>query len=192
MELLGAKLKLRKFSFQEADLNFLFEWRNCDNFITNCTNRRFKINFPSFVKELEGDFKKDRHDQFMIERIVGGNIIGTIYSYNFQKADGYAFITLFISPENQMRGYGPEALALFINYLFKSYSLYKIYLEVYSYNYLSISSLVKGGFHLEGCFKNHRFFKGERYDLIRFSLYLEDLLKIENFLTKLIKGGKNE
>jgi RimJ/RimL family protein N-acetyltransferase len=190
MELLGARIKLRKFSFQEPDLNFLFKWRNCNNFIANCTNRRFEIDFPSFVRELEGDFKKDRHSQFIIEKLSGESIIGTIYSYNFQSVDGYVFITLFISPENQVRGYGPEALALFINYLFKSYSLYKIYLEVYSYNYLSISSLVKGGFHLEGYFKNHRLFEGKRYDLLRFSLYAEDLIKIENFLTKLKKGGK--
>jgi RimJ/RimL family protein N-acetyltransferase len=192
MELLGPRLKLRKFSFQEFDLNFLFEWRNCNNFIANCTNRRFKINFSNFVRELENDFGKDRHVQFMIEKIIGGNIIGTIYSYNFQSVDGYAFITLFINPENQTRGYGPEALALFIDYLFKSHHLQKVYLEVYSYNHLSISPLIKSGFHLEGHFKNHRFFEGRRYDLFRFSLYIEELIEIENFLTKLKKGGKNE
>ena len=76
-------------------------------------------------KELKRDFERDRHLQFMIERKSDSKLIGTIYSYNYKRADGYAFITTFIVNGFRKRGYGAEADALFLMHLFKSLNFLK-------------------------------------------------------------------
>lgn len=184
MDLHGRSVHLRHCNV--TDILNLFQWRNSDEFREKCSVRRNRISLDDFEKELERDFQRDRHIQMMIVRKSDGKSIGTLYSYNYKKVDGYAFITIFLPKEYQANGYGAEAIALFLHYLFNEFLLFKIYMEVYEYNDGSISCIRGAGFSQEGCFSGHRLFGGVRYDLLRYAIYKErDLPKIETFLRRL-------
>lgn len=166
----------------DSDLLALYEWRNEEDFLRNCSYRRTPVSFEGFKKELVNDFQRDRHIQMVIVEKVTGVAIGTIYSYNFKKADGYVFVTTFITKAYQRRGYGAEAFAAFVNYLFSRHELFKVYLEVYEYNLESLLIMRGAGFVEEGRFRRHRLIDGKRYDVIRFAIYREDAERFKDFL----------
>ena len=99
----------------ENDLPILHNWRNNDHFMTFCSTRRNTVDIDQFKQELMSDFKRDRHIQCLIMRI--GRPIGTIYSYGLNKTDGHVSITTYLVADNERRGYGAIAFALFLRHL---------------------------------------------------------------------------
>jgi len=167
----------------EADLPTLHEWRNDTRFTDYCSTRRNKVSFEEFKKELSRDFNRDRHLQCIIVR--NDRPIGTIYAYGLNKTDGYVFITTYLTSDCERAGYGAEAFALFMLYLFQNLHLFKIYAEVYSYNEHPLSCLKNAGFIEEGRFRGHRLHNGERCDLTRLAFFREELPRLEKFVERL-------
>lgn len=163
----GASLELHE--LQEEHLPILFLWRNSDDFMGLCSTRRNVVSLDEFQKELQSDFSRDRHLQFMIVR--KDEYIGTLYSYNLNRTDGHAFVTIFIAEAWRDRGYGAEAMVVFLECLFREYELHKVYAEVYSYNLESLRALTSGMFVEEGRFRGHRLYQSERHDLIRMAFF---------------------
>jgi len=160
---------------EKGDTKILYKWRNNDRFTLLCSTRRNKVTFKEFTAELEKDFAKDRHLQYLIILKNTDKTIGTLYSYNFNPTDQHTFVTIFIEKEYERRGYGVEAIVNFLHLLFRHYKLYKVYMEVYDYNTLSLNTARKAGLSEEGRFKGHRKINNIRYDLIRFAVYREHL-----------------
>jgi RimJ/RimL family protein N-acetyltransferase len=169
----------------ESDLPILYKWRNSSHFIDSCSTRRNIIDFGKFKEELISDFQKDRHIQCMIR--LTKKPIGTIYSYNLNKTDGYVFVTTYLEIGNERKGYGAVAFSLFVNFLFQSLDLYKVYCDVYSYNTESLKVLKNAGFVEEGIFKGHRLLNSKRYDLVRLAFFREMLEDKKIILSRLTK-----
>lgn len=167
------------------DVSTLYEWRNDSRFMFYCSTRRNEVSFDEFKKEITMDFKRDRHLQCLI--LKEKRPIGTIYSYNLNRTDGYVFVTIYLKADYERIGYGVEAFAIFLLHLFQTLQLYKIYAEVYSYNKHSLDCLREAGFVEEGSFKGHRLHQGRRYDLIRLALLQKELPRLENFVSRLTK-----
>lgn len=180
---------------KKDDLPLLHKWRNEGDFMKNCSCRQTPVSFEDFERELTKDFERDRHFQMVIIEKKSGTAIGTIYSYNFKKVDGYLFVTTFITRAYQRKGYGAEAFAAFVNHLFSSLPLFKIYLEVYEYNQGSLLAMRGAKLSEEGKFKRQRLLDGKRYNVLRFAIYREDLERFKNFLERLqshrTKGGES-
>src|SRR3989344_5493250 len=140
--LTGRRLELHE--FQEEHLSALFSWRNANDSMNLCSTRRNSVSFEEFRKELDCDLKKDRHCQLLIVRRK--EYIGMIYSYNLNRTDGHIFVTTYLADVWRGKGYGAEAVIVFLEYLFREYGLYKVYAEVYSYNLESLNALTNGGF----------------------------------------------
>lgn len=172
----------------ESDLQILFKWRNSSHYMNSCSTRRNILDLDQFKNELISDFKKDRHIQYMIK--FGLKPIGTIYSYNLNKTDGFVYVTTYLEKGNEHRGYGAIAFSLFVNFLFESLELFKIYCDVYSYNTESLKVLKNAGFVEEGVFKGHRFLNNKRYDLIRLAFFKEMLPNKKALLCRLIKSSR--
>ena len=176
-------------AFTEADIQKLFEWRNSESYLRLCSVRRYTVSFEKFKTEIETDFKRDRHTQSIISK--DEKPIGTIFSYNFNKIDGHAFFTAYIEPDFEKKGYGAIAVVIFLIKFFEAFPvLYKVYVEVYDYNNISLKSLVNGGFKTEGVFKEHRLVDGKRYDLIRLAFYRSDLDTAYKLVSKFQKHKK--
>lgn len=167
----------------EDDVSTLFRWRNDPIFTGYCSTRRNLVDIVQFRRELRSDLEKDRHLQCIILRKQ--NPVGTIYSYNLNQTDGYVFVTLYITEPFCKRGYGAETLGLFTLYLFQEFGLYKIYVEVYSYNWSVLQALLKSGFEEEGRFKGHRVFENRRYDLVRLAFFRDKLEHVRRFVERL-------
>jgi RimJ/RimL family protein N-acetyltransferase len=168
---------------QEEHLPTLFLWRNTADFMALCTTRRNTVSLEEFEAELASDLRKDRHIQFLIIR--RNEYIGTIYSYNLNRTDGHVFVTIYMAESWRNKGYGAEAMIVFFEYLFREYNLYKVYVEIYSYNLESLSALINGGFTEEGRFCGHRLYNGERYDLIRMTFFRNQLKNCSHLVKRL-------
>jgi RimJ/RimL family protein N-acetyltransferase len=179
--------------FEISFLPILHTWRNEEVFLKNCTMRKEEISFEEFCEEISADFRNDRHTQFVAFRKSDSVPVGTIWSYAYSKRDGYCFVTTYIHPLYKRKGYGAEMFVRFLEYLIDTYSLFKVYTDVYSSNADSLTILLKAGFQIEGRFKGHRCFGGERRDLIRLAFFGEQKHKISEFLQrfeKVPKGGE--
>jgi RimJ/RimL family protein N-acetyltransferase len=153
-------------------LQTLIEWRNSEDFLRYCTNRKNTVTMDGFKKELERDFRSDRHAQYIILRRSDQEPIGTIYSYNLNLSDGNVFVSTYLKRGSRSRLYGFEAVTAFCLWLFETHpEIYKLYMDVYEYNQISLSSLRKAGFKEEGRFKEHRLFENRRWDMFRLSFY---------------------
>lgn len=184
MPLVGRRVHLREII--KSDLIILHKWRNTESFMSFCSTRRNKVSLDEFDEELSADFSQDRHKQYLI---FNQDVpVGTIYSYGLNHTDGHVYISIYIVPECERSGYGAEAFALFLWYLFESLSLYKVYTDAYSYNEHSISCLRHAGFVEEGRFKGHRIYCGERYDLIRLAFSQDEIPRLEKYVTRFFEA----
>lgn len=176
-----------------ADLVTLHEFRNRKSFIAFCTNRKRGISIQEFYEEINNDFQRDRHFQCLILRKQDHVPMGTIFSHCYNKDDKYTFVTTFIDDTFQRAGYGAEAVPLFLSFLFRTYKLYKIYMDVYEYNNASLSAMQNSQiFCEEGRFKKQKRIERKRYDVIRFACYRKSLQKISDFLVRINKTSPNE
>lgn len=165
--------KIQLIGLENCHLRLLYEWRNCNDFVNNCTHRPI-VSFENFVTELNNDFESDRHLQYIIQ-LADGTPIGTVYSYSYNKNDNYLFITTFLSEKYQSRGYGVGAFYLFSKSLFDELGLYKIYCDIYEYNKNSLSLFQKLNISLEGRFLNQKRVNENRFDVLRYAIYGKDL-----------------
>lgn len=170
----------------EKDYPLLNRWRNEQRFMMLCSARRHFVTSDQYAAELKRDFERDRHLQFIIELTKGEEKIpiGTIYSYLLNLIDGHVFITAYIDEDHELMGYGAEAVAILLCYLFESFPIHKVYFEAISYNDLSVSTMKSADFAEEGRFKEHRFFADKRYDLIRFAVYRKSYKKYSRLLAR--------
>jgi diamine N-acetyltransferase len=168
--------------FEERYLSVLYNWRNEQQFLKLCSIRRNFVGFEEFREELFTDFKKDRHQQFILELLGINKQIGTIWSYGPNLIDGYVFISIYIDLKYQGKGYGVIALALFVKYLFDFFPIFKIYVDTYDYNTEINKIIQKVGGLKEGEFIKHRIFKGKRYNLLRYAFYEDVVKKAEKFI----------
>ena len=161
-------VKLRP--LEDNDLKTLYIWRNQSDFLSLFSPRRTVISYEKFVVEHKRDMERERHLQFA-EIVWRNRVLGTIYSYNLNLVDGHVFMGGYMPPDTRGLGYGAISCALYISYLFEFFPLHKIYFEVLGYNKFSLPLLQNFGFVEEGRFKEHRFYDGERHDLIRMAVY---------------------
>ncbi len=154
------------------DIPTLFQWRNSEGFLLNCTARKCRKTIDEFQKEILGDFKRDRYCQMMVKKKSDNTLVGTVYCYGLNRQDGHAFVTIYIDELFQRKGYGVETFALFVEYLFEDIvELHKVYVDVYEYNRHSLECVVGGGLKQEGRFVEHKQVGSVRYDMLRFALY---------------------
>jgi [ribosomal protein S5]-alanine N-acetyltransferase len=177
---------------EEKYLHVLHNWRNEEQFLKLCSIRKNFVGFEEFRDELVSDFKRDRHQQFVLELLNINKQIGTIWSYNLNLIDGYVFISIYVDKDHQGKGYGIIALALFVKYLFNFFPIFKIYVEVYGYN-MNVNAIIeKIGAIKEGIFTGHHIFEGNRYDLLRYALYEDVVKKAERIVDYFSeRGGDN-
>lgn len=159
----------------------LLAWRNCEDFRSFCTMRRTELTTAEFEAELNRDFSFDRHLQLMICRLSDGEPVGTIYSYNLNRYDGYVYITTYIDETHRNSFYAVSALALLMKHLFEEFGLFKIYCEVYSHNQNCLPLFEKTGWTKEGISKGHKRNNGDRSDLIRFAFFAENREKLNRY-----------
>lgn len=159
----------------DATISQLYKWRNDPSFLQLLTARPKAESLENFKSELRKDFACDRHLQYVV--YCHNSPIGTIYSYSYNKFDKYCFISIFTEYEFRNSGNGMKAALIFSCFLFDQFNLYKIYFDIYDFNYQLISSLERRRISLEGRFLNQHLYNGKRHDVLRFAIYFSDIAK---------------
>jgi len=72
------------------------------------------------------------------------------------------------------RGYGSEALTLWVNYLFAYCDYHKLCLDTWSFNPRMMKVAEKLGFIPEGCQREMQFWQGEWLDLLHYGMLREE------------------
>jgi diamine N-acetyltransferase len=171
---------------QDDDIGVLFQFRNSEPFLKNCTFKGPVLSESDFLEELKGDFAFDRHLQMMIVDKASERPLGTIYSYDYNPVDEYAFMSMFVQTDIAGRWTAAEATTAFVFYLFDNFKLFKIYADVYGYNKDVLSVFRRKIFKEEGLFRGHRKKEGERIDVHRFALYRDELRISRKLYNKLV------
>jgi len=171
---------------QDDDIGILFQYRNAELFLKNCTFKGPVFSESDFLEELKRDFAYDRHLQMMIIDKATEGPLGTIYSYDFNPVDEYAFMSMLVWTDAAGRWTAAEAATAFVFYLFDNFKLFKIYTDVYGYNATTLSIFRRKVFRNEGLFRGHRKKEGRRVDVHRFALYRDDLDVFRKFYNKLV------
>lgn len=114
---------------------------------------------------------KNINMKLLIKDISNDKICGYIAGYNYNKIDGYIYITTIMDTQERMN---KEAINIFINYIFKCFPIRKIYCEICDNNKDKLKSFGDIGFQQEAVLEEDTFFDGNYYNKHILSLYRED------------------
>lgn len=179
----GSLVNLR--TVRRGDYDLLCNWREDTESMYLWTSYRHIGTRADNENELEENLRFHWHLCFIIETVERQKPIGFIYSYEAQLVDGNCVVTTLVDKEHRTRGYGVEAHALFLRYIFTYFGFRKIYSDVYDFNQSSNSILKKSRYQLEGTFPKHRYFGEAWHTMKRYAFYREDISKVVVFLDKL-------
>ena len=142
-------------------------------------------NLPSpflYTNEFARKIENAYHTFFLSKSLTSQKNIGCVYSYNYNRIDGFIHITVFMDEQLRNGFLGAEAGVLFCEYLFKYFPLRKIYCVAFAYNKESTSILEQAGFSREGVFKEHKYFNGKYHDMYTYAIYREEITKLTRYI----------
>jgi len=130
-------------------------------------------------KFLENRKTDDRHFGIYIRET--DEFLGRITVRNFhlmqQDAEkNSVFLSFWLSPEHQGKGYGTEVLTEVCRYCIVDLKIRKIFAGTFADNAASQRLLIKTGFRVIGTLRKHYLKNGIFYDSIRFEILNEDFL----------------
>jgi len=125
-----------------------------------------------------GPLRNERNGQLMVELVADGRPIGTVgwhremYGPNAESS-AYNF-GIELIPEARGQGYGTEAQALLVDYLFATTDIHRVEASTDVDNHREQRSLEKAGLRREGVMRGAQFRAGAYHDLVVFALLRED------------------
>jgi RimJ/RimL family protein N-acetyltransferase len=116
--------------------------------------------------------------QFIVCKSDSDEPVGVAVAYNADINHGFAYVAAAMIPEAVGSGAGIEAVDLFVAYLFRCFTLRKLYFEIPEFNLRQLSTLIGALFHREGQLKDHTFYDGRYWDRFILALYREEYEQI--------------
>ncbi|HEX3178467.1 MAG TPA: GNAT family protein [Methylomirabilota bacterium] len=111
--------------------------------------------------------------------------VGFVRLYNINLDQRFLFLeTLVAQPRGRRIAWGIEATRLACAYAVEALGIERVETKVYAYNTLSVNSLKRNGFTLEGTLRQARMHGGRRWDILVFSALepeIRDELAADNF-----------
>lgn len=148
MKIEGKKINLRKVEVDDFDK--IIKWHK-NQVLTYLVGNRL----PKNKKECyERYIKNSLLNYILAIEDKKGNFIGEIEINHIQWKEKIAELFMYIGEENLWgKGYGSEALSVFIDYIFNTKGFKTIYLRVYEKNIRAIRCYEKCGFKKKGILK---------------------------------------
>ena len=117
--------------------------------------------------------KSSYHDFYMICTDDVSNAVGFIYSFDYSNEDLHCKICAYICPKYRKCALGGFAIMQFLDMMFMSYPLRKVYSTVFSYNNHSRLSALNAGFKEESVLKEFKYYNGVFSDMCILSITRE-------------------
>jgi hypothetical protein len=112
---------------------------------------------------------------FVVASLETQNPIGYVVCYNREPSQGFAYIGMVFRENYIQSGIPMEAAGVFVSYVFWTYSLRKLYLEVPEFNFHQISSGAGRFFDVEGRLVGHDYYARRYWDQYILAIYPDHL-----------------
>lgn len=112
--------------------------------------------------------------QFVARGTKTGDRAGLVVAYAADLAHGHAHLGAVFTPDHAGTGLAAGATALFVRYLFHTFPLRKLYLEVPGFNWPQVASAAGKLFEVEGVLRDHDFYAGRYWDKYLCAVYPPD------------------
>ncbi|MDT7786234.1 MAG: hypothetical protein QOF58_4653 [Pseudonocardiales bacterium] len=155
------------------------DWKAFRKFDDNTEDMRRadKIQLPSSdARQREwaeqASLKKPDGDKFQlaIESLADGALVGSLSTFEVDYRAGRFGYGIALGSEHKGRGYGSEAVALLLGFMFGERRFHKCETHVWAFNEPSITFHRKLGFTEEGRLRDHEFFAGRHHDAVMFGM----------------------
>ncbi len=132
-----------------------------------------------FVREIHVGV----HAQFVVSPLGRADVVGLVVAYQANSRSGTVYAGVAMAPRLIGSGIGIEALGLFLNYLFSTWSFRKVYFEALEFTYESVASAVPELIEVEGTLKEHHFYQGKYFDQYILSISREKFTRYFDEIT---------
>lgn len=168
----GERVNLRPMRREDIELAVKYQ---ADEDVTN--NYFMGMNlFPTrdMWEKWYGHMSEDQEGfGFAIEN-KAGLYIGSCHVMNLNWKNRTTYFAVYIgNPDYRSKGYGTEALKLFLNFLFNELGLRKVKLNVFVFNKRAIRCYEKCGFKVDGINKKELYRNGEYHENVAMSITKE-------------------
>ncbi len=176
MRVKGDEVVLRPMKPEEVDL--IHEWANNPDVMPFWYGK--KKTFDQIKEDWKPHYFSDEDSYsgrcFAIE--VDKKPIGMISHNKIDRDNKSTDIDIVIGKkEHWGKGYGTDALSVFISFLFETFNLNRIWLAAYVYNRRAIKAYQKVGFKKEGILREDALIDGEFVDSVLFAILRKDITK---------------
>lgn len=159
----GERVNLRPQRKEDADL--IVKYQSDPDVVDNYY---MGPNIPPIKEFVNHWFEKGMEHKdsfaFAIEN-EEGLYIGGCHTMQLNWKNGITYFAIYIGhPDYRNKGYGTEALKLFLNFLFNELGLRKVKLNVFSFNKRAIRSYEKCGFKVEGVNRKELYRNSQYHD----------------------------
>lgn len=170
----GKLVRLRE--YRESDLEKALEYVNQAEVSINLyPTVPFPFTLEDERKWLASQSARSQDYNFAIEDLTTGTYIGGCGLKGTDWKNRNTEIGIMIGNEDfRNRGYGTDALEVLIRLIFSEMNLYKIKLDVFSFNKRAIHCYEKCGFHIEATLKDELFRDGRYHDILRMVRFREE------------------
>lgn len=175
----GKLVKLRE--YRKEDVPVALEYMNNEEVAKNLSTR---TPFPYTLEDEEKWFTNqsgvnDKYN-FAIETIEEEKYIGGCGINNIDWKNSHVTIGIYIGDQAYWnKGYGSDALKVFIKFIFDEMNIHKIKLEVFAFNIRAIKCYEKCGFKQDGVLREEIFKNGKYYDVWEMSILRDEYQAVE-------------
>ncbi len=167
-------------TLSESDCGEIFRLTTAYPEISNFMTWNPPANYDEVRQKFLANRKtEDRHFGVFIketEEFLGKITVRNFHLMQQDAEKNSVFLSFWLSPEHQGKGYGTEVLTEVCRYCVVDLKIRKIFAGVFSENEASQRLLKKTGFREIGILKKHYLKNGIFYDSVRYELLNEDFL----------------
>lgn len=114
---------------------------------------------------------------FSVVEKAGNAFMGHISLFNIGRHELYATMGIYIGADYRHRGYGREAMKLFIDYIFQTQRFQALHLEVFDFNRRGVQIYQSLGFNECGRWHQALYHNGTLHDIVMMELLRGDWAK---------------
>jgi RimJ/RimL family protein N-acetyltransferase len=182
-DLMAGQLVRLKATQAEADAQAFARWDLDSEYLRQLDSGPQRPNRAKEIREaIEKQQNEDPHTiAFSVRTLADDTLIGFVAFDGIDWRHGNTFVAIGLGePAYRGNGYGTDALRVMLRYGFQELNLYRIQLNVFSYNERAIKSYLKVGFSSEGRQRGMLLRDGRRWDFVYMSILRDEWMTLNN------------
>jgi RimJ/RimL family protein N-acetyltransferase len=170
--LIGRRVTLR--AVNPSDYDVLYRWALHP---ANILQWRYRGKTPP-PEEFAPMMWRGVLTEFMVTNTRTGEPVAMVQAYDPETRGNTIHFALLIAPEHQSKGWVIDGAIMFLAYLFETWPLRKVYLEMVEFNFERVRSGIGHWFEVEGCLKDHDWHDGRYWHFYFLAMYREAFLSL--------------